>query len=890
MKRISLLVCFLLGLALNALAQPGAPTVTTNSPICAGATLTFTATAPTGVTATGFTLAGPFTGSPLTNTTGTFSVTTATTLNSGAYTVTVTDATGTSTPAQVNAVVNAVPTITVSNPVTPADCITPGGSFDISGLDPAGTYTVLYTRNTVAGTPITGQTPNAAGVLTVTGLLSGSYTNIRVQTAASCVSNSGTATLNPPPPVTPVIAVVNNPVCRDATLLLNITNAPAGATYSWTGPGGYTSTTNPASRANYVPAFNGTYTARVTVGGCVSAAGTTTVTMTAPTAPPIRNNVTYCQFQPAVAMTVTSLGNAFVEWFDTCSGGPGCTNGIRSRGSTPQNANPPTPNTNVPGIVMWLARQTVQGGCPSAFDSVYVRVLPKPQPPVAATNTIYYCQYEVVGALSVGGINIRWFTTPTGGTGSTTAPIPSTLVPGTYNFYASQTTVDGCESDRAHLTVVIKPKPEPPGVTSPLNLCQGDAPQPLTALGQSLLWYTLPNGGVGVPVAPVISTSYEDSFFYYVTQTVNGCESDRALIASYIRYKPNGIITASSASVCEDGYDTFYYYGNGRPDAEYVWFAPLSSEFLSGQGTPGPIIIRFDTAGTSTVQLIVNNKGCISRLLAAPIIVRPLPVISFVNRQDACEDELVNIALRDIEPEITSYQWDFGPEATIVYGEVRTGGPFGVRYPSAGHYTVSAAATKAGCTSYPIVQDIYIHERPDATISYNYRLGTPLDQFCASDTLNLTVQSVPEGAKYVWTPLAYFQGKMDSLNNEVRAVVNMSSYVHVKVTNAFGCEATDSLYVPTKPCCGVYFPNAFTPNNDSRNDRFLPITNGIHRINNFRIMNRWGQVIWEAKNERLGWDGTYNGVPQDMGTYYFYINYRCEDKNVEDHGEFILIR
>jgi gliding motility-associated-like protein len=879
MNRISLLVCFLLGIALHARAQaPAAPTLTSNSPVCAGTTLTITATA-TGVTSPSFTLTGPPAVS-ITNTTGTFSITSPTTANSGTYNVTVSDGTNTSAPATIAVVVNPVPVIAIGTKIAPTNCLptTMDGSFEITGVPTGPNVDVRYTYAAAAVGPIS-RPVSGTGVVTVPNLSSGSYTNIRV-TAAGCTSNSLTTSLNPPPPPTPAITVVTNPLCRDSTLVMRVTSPVTGTIYNWTGPASFAVTNQTiATRPNFVPAFNGTYSLTATVDGCVSAAATTTITMTPPSARPVRNNITYCQFDPAVPLTATTIAGYTVTWYDTAGGV-----------LTPL-ASAPIPNTTVPKITMWLVRQTAPGSCPSDPDSVYARVLPRPNPPAVASNTISYCQYEVVGPLSVSGTNIRWFTTPTGGTGSTTAPTPATLVPGTYNFYASQTTNEGCESDRMQLTVIVKPKPEPPVVTSPLNLCQGDAPQPLTAIGQSLLWYGLPNGGVGVPVAPVISTNYEDSFFYYVSQTVNGCESDRALIASYIRYKPNGVITADTQSLCQDGVDTFFYYGNGRPDAEYVWFAPLSSTFISGQGTPGPVVIHFDTAGTSTVQLIVNNKGCISKLLAAPITVRPLPEVSFINQQDACEDELVQVGLTKIQADITAYQWEFGPDATIVYGETRTAGPFGIRYPRSGHYQVSVAATKDGCTSYPKLQDIFIHKRPDATISYAYRNGTPLDQFCASDTISLSVQSVPEGATYMWTPGAFFQDKRDTLNSEVRAVVNQSAYVHVKVTTAFGCQSDDSLYVPTKPCCGVYFPNAFTPASKiERNRIFKPITNGIHRINNFRVMNRWGQVVWESKGERNGWDGTYNGVAQDMGTYYFYINYRCENKNVEDQGEFVLIR
>ncbi|MBS1645222.1 MAG: gliding motility-associated C-terminal domain-containing protein [Bacteroidetes bacterium] len=56
------------------------------------------------------------------------------------------------------------------------------------------------------------------------------------------------------------------------------------------------------------------------------------------------------------------------------------------------------------------------------------------------------------------------------------------------------------------------------------------------------------------------------------------------------------------------------------------------------------------------------------------------------------------------------------------------------------------------------------------------------------------------------------------------------------------------------------------------------------------MINRWGQVVYESRVETNGWDGTYNGKPQDMGTYYYYINYKCDGKNIEDRGEFLLLR
>lgn len=864
---------------------PPAPGISYNGPVCPGSNIVITVAS--SYPNPSYTLTGP--GYANNNTTGTFTITNATPAKAGMYKATVTSGGFTSYPDSLNVVVYNSPTaITAGNIVAPTTCIGANGSFDVCGLNPSTQYTLYYRKNTVGVTPFT-ITSNASGCYTVSGLGVGSYDSMQVTTLApsNCKSNAVTIALivpAPTPPPTPKPAY-NNPVCPGSTLQLSVSNvsgAVPGSVYHWTGPAGFNTSATPtstgnASRANMTAAYNGVYTVTVTTPTGCSSQDTITVTMRNPDPAPIPSNITYCQYDIALPLVAAGASGATLNWYDT--------------GGTVLLPAAPTPNTTYAtpfptNIIYWVSQTLV---CESPKAPLYVIITPKPLPPFIQDSTIDYCQFEIVGPLTASGQNIRWFSTPTGGTGSSTAPTPGTLVPGTFFFYTSQT-VSGCESDRRTIRVIVKPKPEPPKVNSPLTLCQGDPMTPLTAIGKDLLWYTIPAGGIGVPVAPIINTGYEDSFTYYVTQTVNGCESDRALISAYVRYKPNGIITSNSQWVCQDAIDTFFYYGNARSDAEYVWFAPLSAHFVSGQGTPGPVIIHFDTAGTSVVQLIINNKGCISRLVAAPITVRPLPKFTFVNRQDVCEDELLNVALNATEPNISGYKWDFGSNDYVLeYGVETTGGPFGIRYPTPGQYIISVTATKYGCTSKPNNQVVYVHPRPDAHISV--ASGENPNDFCASDTLNLTVQAVPEGASYRWSPAAYFQSHKDTLNNQVRAVISQTSWVKVNVRTSYGCEADDSLLVKTKSCCGVYFPNAFSP--DSRiekNRTFKPITQGIHRINSFRVMNRWGQVVYESRVERAGWDGTYNGKPQDMGTYFYYISYKCEGKDVEEQGEVILMR
>ncbi len=80
--------------------------------------------------------------------------------------------------------------------------------------------------------------------------------------------------INPIPP-TPT-AGSNSPLCTGNTL--SLTASPvAGASYSWTGPAGFSSAIQNPSRANVQLSHAGIYNVTATVNGCTSPAGTTNV-------------------------------------------------------------------------------------------------------------------------------------------------------------------------------------------------------------------------------------------------------------------------------------------------------------------------------------------------------------------------------------------------------------------------------------------------------------------------------------------------------------------------------------------------------------------------------------------------------------------------------------
>ena len=77
----------------------------------------------------------------------------------------------------------------------------------------------------------------------------------------------------------------------------------------------------------------------------------------------------------------------------------------------------------------------------------------------------------------------------------------------------------------------------------------------------------------------------------------------------------------------------------------------------------------------------------------------------------------------------------------------------------------------------------------------------------------------------------------------------------------------------------VWLPSAFTPNNDGENDLFGP--GSIYcqpDIQNFSftIFSRWGQIVFQTNTPGEKWNGTYNGMPQEIGVYQYILKYSIQ--------------
>jgi gliding motility-associated-like protein len=291
----------------------------------------------------------------------------------------------------------------------------------------------------------------------------------------------------------------------------------------------------------------------------------------------------------------------------------------------------------------------------------------------------------------------------------------------------------------------------------------------------------------------------------------------------------------------------------------------------------------FYNSGGNYTKNFPSVYGCDS-IVTLNLTVYPKPDASFYVSPYKCIGDTITVALDHISSDVISYFWDFNPASVLYYSGLS--GPYDITYNSSGIYTISLIVSNIYCTD-TTKDTLQIMNYPNARIAPAIYLNGSSD-VCIGDEIILQSLYKQNGWLYYWTP-SYV---LDDPNvAAVRATIPSDSIsISLNIMNAFGCKATDSIKIKAESCCLILVPSAFTPNGDGINDIFRIINRHSIKLHSFEIVNRFGQSVFETYDLSKGWDGTFGGVPQDLGVYFYYILYECEGKQLELKGDLTLIR
>jgi len=450
-----------------------------------------------------------------------------------------------------------------------------------------------------------------------------------------------------------------------------------------------------------------------TVSSCESPRTDIAVTITAtPSEPTATTAYTYCQNDVAAQLSATGSN---LLWYTVPTNGTG-------------SSTAPTPSTITVGTTHYYVSQTLSN-CESPRTNITVTITATPSEP-SATTTYTYCQNDVAAQLSATGSNLLWYTVPTNGTGSSIAPIPSTVTAGTTHYYVSQTVLS-CESSRTDITVTVNATPTAPTATTSYTYCQGAIATQLTASGTSLLWYTLPTGGSGSSTDPTPSTITAGTTHYYVSQTVSSCESPRTDIAVNITATPSEPSATTAYTYCQNDVAAQL----SATGSNLLWYTvPTNGTGSSTDPTPSTI-----TAGTTHYYVSQTVSSCESQRTDITVTIIATPI-------EPAATTAYTYCQNDVAAQLSATGSD------LLWYTVPTNGTGSSTAPTPSTIT-------AGTTHYYVSQTVLSCESsrtditvtvnatptaPTATTSYTYCQGAIATQLTASGT-SLLWYTLPTG-------------------------------------------------------------------------------------------------------------------------------------------------
>jgi len=320
--------------------------------------------------------------------------------------------------------------------------------------------------------------------------------------------------------------------------------------------------------------------------------------------------------------------------------------------------------------------------------------------------------------------------------------------------------------------------------------------------------------------------------------------------------------------LCEDGTRQFRASGGST----YRWYR--NDTLVAGRTTD---TLTVSLVGRYAVEA-VSAAGCLSRADSVLTLVLLRRAALDFGIAGTCVDVPIRFENKSVTPAFGSigWRWDFGngqsstdPSPTHAY---TTTGQFGVKL----RYGNSRCPAHADSLtrSLTVIRAANVRFADQVAVR-----GIPKPVF-ARDT----------ATAWLWRPNTGLSAA--TIYNPQVTLPDGLTYV-IQTTLRNGCIVYDTLRVKVSATTGIFVPKAFSPNGDGQNDRLFPVLVGVSQLRYFRVYNRWGVLVYEARTSgsNIGWDGVYKGVLQPLETYIWVAEaLDVLGKTLKAGGNTILIR
>lgn len=430
--------------------------------------------------------------------------------------------------------------------------------------------------------------------------------------------------------------------------------------------------------------------------------------------------------------------------------------------------------------------------------------------------------------------------------------------PGTYSVSLALTTTYGCKDTLTKTINVLGATAD--FVSNVSTICKGESISFDTTNSSGVFTFAwdFGDGTDTTAISPVMhpfnyyppSGTYNVVLNYWTDglackYSVQHSVNIRSVLAGFIR---NTELTKIDSMHCIGSSDVFTNTSVGANT--YNW------NFGDGQTSTSqnPPTHTYATAGTYTVELSISDNlyNC-TDVIQKEMTIYPLPTFT-VSATNICLGDSADLyATVD-----SNYQYNWLPNLHLDNS--------------------TSASPKAGI---------------DVATTFTLEV-TDINNCKQTDSVTVNIQEPPVSIDWDTTvvvgqiiPIPGYAGNPTIFTNEWVPATDLSctnctspiSYTLVDiiyvdtVRDVAGCfEVANKFEIHIIPASTVDVPTAFTPNGDGENDVVYVKGWGIKKLNYFKIYNRWGQLVFESNDLSVGWDGIFQGVPQNMETYVYQVS------------------
>jgi len=503
-------------------------------------------------------------------------------------------------------------------------------------------------------------------------------------------------------------------------------------------------------------------------------------------------------------------------------------------------------------------------------DTISLNILDAPAANIITPDTaICLGQSFQIHVSGTTGLAYNWVTPATLSSATVKEPVATPMVNTVYTVTATLP-LSGCPPIIADISVTVNVATLTV-ITPDTSICKGADIKIMVNGTPGLIYSWLPATGLNSaaiqnPTAtPAITTIYTVSG----TSSIGGCPALPQQIKITVVDPVVKILTPNSA-VCVNG--SVKINVSGDPSYIYSWDPPAGLDNASAMEPIATPAVATDYTVTATVPgLLCTATDHIN------VSILPLVTATVDSAKTVCIRQSTEL---NVSPKADKYAYAWSGPAGF-HSSLQT--PFirSALSVNQGVYFVTITDKLTGCSGSAAT---YLKVGNDSLSLTNVTPGQTI-KYGSSIQLNAANASL-----YTWTPN---DGSLDNpnINNPIATPKERTTYIVHAVGNN-GCIDTASVTIDVEFADDIFIPSAFTPNGDGLNDLFRIKGSWFFKVVAFSVFNRWGQAVYHVEDgSNIGWDGTYMGVPAEMGTYNYLVIISNAEGQLQSHkGDVMLIR